>query len=304
MALEDLWPALEALRRRLQQETASAIGVVAEPLGLNAPGWALLLRTAAAAPEPLSAARLGGWNPYVNPWTYEAGLQHLAAVGLLAAETDGAYALTPAGQAAVRRLLAALSDRLGQLQPLDAPARERLAGLLQRVAAACLTAPEPPRRTRLRLSRWMAGEGEARAMVRLDQALADLAAYREDCHVAAWQPHMVGGPAWDTLSALWRGTPGTLEALYGQMVRRGWPRDTYARALQALARADWVAGPEPYTLTPKGRAVREQAEAQTQRDFFAPWRVLEAEALAALRSLLAAMTTAPLGEPAPASASL
>lgn len=290
--LETLWPQLQTLRQRLSSHYEPAAGAVAEQFGFNRAGAALLLRAYAAAPQPISASRLGGWNPYTNPWTYEAGLQHLAAVGLLMGEPEGDFALTEAGRAAAGRLLAAIAGRLCDLAPLDAAARERLAGLLERLAAASLAAPEPPRKTLLRLAQRLAADSQGHPMVRLNQALAGLAAYRDDCRRAAWEPLMVSGPAWEALGALWRGLPGTLDEVYGQMLRRGWPRETYARALQELVRRDWVAGPEPYTLTPQGRTLRERAEAQTHRDFFAPWQALEPEGLAVLRGLLPVMSAA------------
>ena len=292
MSIEDLWPPVETLRRQLSRRGDPAAALAAAALGLNGPGWTLLLRAHLYAPEPISASRLGGNNPYVNPWTYEAGLQHLASVGLLAATGESDYTLTSAGRAALPPIRNAIYEQFCLLAPLPAADLERLAALLEKLVAASLSAPEPPRKPLLRLSHGLALTAPDHALVRVDQAVADLAAFRDDTHLAAWQPLMVSGPAWDTLSALWRGTPGTLEEVFGKMVRRGWPRDVYARALQELVRQDWVRGPEPYALTPQGRHVRERAEAQTNRVFFAPWPSLGAEALADLRGLLARLNTA------------
>lgn len=286
MPIEALWPLAERLHRQLGRHYDPDAGRAAAALGLNGPGWALLLRAHLCAPEPVSASRLGGQNPYVNPWTYEAGLQHLAAVGLLAPVAEGAYMLTPVGRAALPPILEAVYAHLCGLAPLPAADLERLAALLEHIVAASLSAPEPPRKPLLRLNHGLALRAPSHPLVRVDQALADLAAFRDDVRQAAWQPHMVSGPAWEALSVLWQGTPGTLDEVFGKLARRGWPREAYARALQELVRHDWVRGPEPYTLTPQGRLVRERAETHTQAVFFAPWRSVGAAGQAALHALL------------------
>jgi hypothetical protein len=292
VALEVLWSSAEAVRQRLSSCTAEAAGPVAAQFGLNGPGWRLLHRVRVVAPEAVTASRLGGLNPYVNPWTYEAGLQHLASLGFLAAHADGAYVLTTAGEAALGAILAASESPLVGLVPPERVGVARLEVVLEIVVANSLAAPEPARKPRLALSRGQAQGRSATAMLRLDQALGDMIAFRDDCHFAAWQHHMVSGPAWDAFQTLWRGTPGTLEAVYAQLARRGWPVDAYARALQELVRRDWVRGPEPYTLTPLGQTVRERADAQTHRDFYGPWRAVEPAALAELRADLDALQAA------------
>ncbi len=291
MPLEDLWPTAQALRRRLRAHYDPAAGQAAESAGLNEPGWTLLLRAHLAAPRPLSAAWLGALNPTINPWTYEAGLQHLAAVGLLGSEA-GAYPLTPAGRAALGPILDAVYGTLRALGPLDASALGPLAKLLQSVVSGSLVAPEPPGKVQLRLSHRLAAETPPLPLAAIDQALADLAAYRDDAHLAAWQMHAVSGPAWDVVGSLWPGPAATLAEVFFKLARRGWPRDAYARAVQELVTRGWVSETEPYALTPQGRAVRERAEAQTNTYFFAPWRALGTEALGELGARLKALEAA------------
>lgn len=282
MVLAEIGVEVEALRQRLGALTAPA----AAPFGLNAAGWSLLQRARQAAPQPLSAARLAGWNPSVNPWIYEAGLQHLAAQGLLAPSAEGAYGLTATGEAAFARIAAEASQRLAALALPNTSDLPRLAEQLQLMVTTSLAAPEPPRQTRLRLSQRLAPAASAAALAQIAHALAGLAAYRADCHWAAWEPHMVSGLAWEALSALWRGTPGTVDDVYGRLAGLGWPHEAYARALQELVRQHWAAGPEPYTLTPVGRTVRERADAQAQRDYLAPWSALAGPERAELGAML------------------
>ncbi len=292
MSLAATWTLAEALHRRLGQLCDPTTRREAAELGLNGPGWTLLLRAHLLAPLPISAECLGGFYPAVNPWTYEAGLQHLTALGLLEGAEGGAYTLTAVGQSALTSLLYTSYACLRLLAPQSAETLERLAELLEPLVSACLLAPAPPRKTLLLLSHELTVGAPPDAMVRVQQSLADLAAYHDEAQLAAWQPHMVSGPAWDALSVVWRGTPGTLEAVCEKLARRGWPRETYARALQELVRCDWVAGPEPYTLTPQGRVVRERADAQAAAYFFGPWQVLDPRACQELEHLLQQLTAA------------
>ncbi len=291
MPIEDLWPLAETLRQRLTSLHDPAAGRVAADLGLNAPGWTLLLRAQLMAPQAVSASRLSALNPYVNPWTYEAGLQHLVSLGLLAPAAEGAYTVTSAGQSALTSILYAIYDCLRELVPAG-EAAHRLVDLLQPLVSASLLAPEPPRKSLLRLSHELAASAPPEDVMRIDQALADLAAYHEDAHVSAWQPHMISGLAWDALAALNAGTSGTLDELYARLGRRGWPRDACARALQELVRQGWVDGPEPYALNTQGRIVHDRAAAQANAYFFAPWQVLAPRALSELRECLQIVTAA------------
>jgi len=42
-------------------------------------------------------------------------------------------------------------------------------------------------------------------MIRIDQLLTDLDAYRGDCHTCAWQPLGVSGLAWEMLTLIRQG---------------------------------------------------------------------------------------------------
>jgi hypothetical protein len=183
-------------------------------------------------------------------------------------------------------------DCLQDLSPLPPAALARLADLLEPLVSASLLAPEPPRKALLPLSHELAFNAPSHALVRIDQSLADLAAYRDDSHLAAWQSHMVSGQAWDTFTALWHGTVGTVDAVFAQLARRGWPQDAYARALQELVVRGWVNGPEPYTISTQGRVLRDRAEAQTNTYFFAPWHVLDSDERKELRGLLTRLAEA------------
>ena len=122
---------------------------------------------------------------------------------------------------------------------------------------------------------------------RIDQYLTDLLRFRDDAHQAAWQPLGVGGLAWELLTLIWRGEANTREALQQQLERRGHATADYDQALSDLAGRGWLAEQdEQFRVTDAGRAVREQAEEQTDRLFYGPWNRLSAAEIDQLRELL------------------
>ena len=113
----------------------------------------------------------------------------LAERQLLEAQGDDSYRLTPGGRALATRLLkefyaglAGIEKSIGPVYP--AADLDRLAALLTRIVTACLNAPID--RFGLKDSHGLAFNGNAIALARIDQALDDLNAFRDDAHLAAW----------------------------------------------------------------------------------------------------------------------
>jgi len=198
-----------------------------------------------------------------------------------------AYSLTELGRWAAERLIEAGYAQMATLQPLPEEALEHLADLLMRLVQSCLAAPEPPEKECLRLSRRMDPGAEACGVIRIDQYLSDLAAYRDDAHLAAWRPHAVEGPAWEAFTYLWRGEAATLDDLCQKLKHRGFTREDYQCALAALLERGWVAeSAGAYRVTEVGNEIRQAAEETTDRYFYAPWACLSAEEVADLQSAL------------------
>ncbi|KPL82071.1 hypothetical protein SE15_13245 [Thermanaerothrix daxensis] len=283
-----LWPtALEALRALGRQYTPEMNRVAAE---LRLPDWhGWLLEAWLFTPEPISAARLRLRSPYTSPQWYNERLAAAAGQGFLAEVpgTPQAYSLTELGRWAAERLVEAGYAQMTTLQPLPEEALEHLADLLMRLVRSCLAAPEPPEKECLRLSRRMDPGAEACGVIRIDQYLSDLAAYRDDAHLAAWRPHAVEGPAWEAFTYLWRGEAATLDDLCQKLKHRGFTREDYQCALAALLERGWVAeSAGAYRVTEVGNEIRQAAEETTDRYFYAPWACLSAEEVADLQSAL------------------
>ena len=287
----DLWPRTWETLQALTARYGPAIDHAAEAVGIPFGQWyGWLMAARIFEPEPVSAARLSVRAAYTNPALHQARLEQGAQFGLLISTGPGEYHLTNAGHAAVQSLIAAAYTAMAPLQPLPSADLARLLALLRRLVEASLAAPEPPGKWCLRVARHYDPYGQAGPVPQLDQYLSDLAAYRDDAHLATWRPLGVTGQAWEALTHLWRGDVTTLDDLCARhCAYRGYSTESYAAALADLAARGWaIAQDGGYRLTDAGRAVRDDSEAATDRTFFAPWACLSAAELTELRALLTA----------------
>jgi hypothetical protein len=130
---------------------------------------------------------------------------------------------------------------------------------------------------------------EYASLAQIDQCLDYLNAFRDDAHLAAWQPYGVSGHAWEAFTFVWRGDAHTAAELAEKLPRRGHSAPAYAEALSDLAGRGWVEETSDgyaYRITEKGRTLRQQAEEATDRYFFAPWTSLNNVEIAQLHTLL------------------
>jgi hypothetical protein len=117
-----------------------------------------------------------------------------------------------------------------------------------------------------------------------------LVRFRDDAHHAAWQPHGVGGPTWEALTLIWRGEAYSPETLAKLLERRAQPPEVYVDAIHTLVERGWVAQHgQAYRVTDRGAALRQDAEDQTNRLFYAPWSCLSEDELDEMRGLLTAL---------------
>jgi hypothetical protein len=241
-------------------------------------------------PEPLSAERLAVRAPYTALALHHARLARGAELGMLAPVTASGYRLTDAGHATIRHIIAAAYAVMVEPHPRPLADLERLTSLLRRLVEASLAAPEPAVKGALHLSRRIDPGESAPILARIDQFLSDLNAYRDDAHVASWQPLAVSGPAWEAFTYLWREQARTVDDLVAQLAFRHHAPAIYADALAALVSRGWAAETDNgYEVTEMGRTIRQAAEAATDRVFFAPWACLDEKELEELQDLLAGL---------------
>ncbi len=256
-------------------------------------GW-LLLPALTFDPDNISAEKLCIRSPYTSARRFQAGLEELVAGGFLIVESENDldYRLSPLGRGAIMAIIQAGYECMTALHPLDHVELESLADILNKLVHACIEAPEPPGKWSIRHSRRIDPGDVAPVMVRIDQYLSDLAAYRDDCHLAAWQIYGVEGHAWEALTVLWRNGMFTLDGLCEQLAHRGFTSEEYQVALADLIRRGWVNLDDgEYCLTELGVKVREAAEADTDDYFYRPWSCLGNQALNNLQTQLTRLKT-------------
>ena len=269
-------------------------GRIAAESGLDGRTWGLLLAALTFEPETTSPARLLVRGPYTATDAYLTRLIAAAEKGYLVGVDLGEFLPTDAGRVETQRFVEELRAAMAEADPLPEADSERLINLLDRLVQACLDTPPPPDTLRRRsgqawcisLSHELMPEASP-PLPYIEQAISCLAAYRDDAHLAAWQPSGLSATALETLTFLWRGETDSLDALCEQLAHRGHPRQVYAQALAELRERGLIEGPDgaPH-VTEAGQSFRDQVEADTDRYFFAPWTCLDDAEKAELTDLL------------------
>ena len=297
--------AMAAVRARIEPTTPPVPPLLQVRGGrAESPGW-FLIQAAEFDPEPLTVAGLRVRDIYAAPRTVQAVLEMLAGEQWL--ERNGEeYALTSAGRGVLDRLRERPRRFVAELAPLPAADLSHLEGLLGRLISASLASSPPPGPWCLAHSRRRAPPAGDLPLVQIRQYLDDFNAFRDDAHMAAWQPYTADGATWEAFALVCSGEAGSGDAVFAQLVHRGHARQEYAAALATLAARGWLvpcpdaAGPAAgiqaagteinpataYQPTDAGREVRARVEAATDTCFYAPWRCLTADELAAVPVLL------------------
>ena len=282
----DLFPLLGEAVQAIDPHYRPAMQQALEEAQLIGRDWALAFIVQGGEPRAMAPAELYAQMPFAAPTRIDADLAGAVERGVLWLDS-GAYRLSERGRAGLVSSFAAVHAALVGYEPLPAADLGRLTDLLERVVRACLAAPEPAAKEALLASRRSEPGPQAALGARIDQYLTDLLRFRDDAHQAAWQPLGVGGLAWELLTLIWRGEANTREALQQQLERRGHATADYDQALSDLAGRGWLAEQdEQFRVTDAGRAVREQAEEQTDRLFYGTWNRLSAAEIDQLRELL------------------
>ncbi|GAP09271.1 hypothetical protein BECAL_00412 [Bellilinea caldifistulae] len=285
----EMWPVALGALQALAGHYRPAMGQIITQLNLPAGCTAVLFPAFSFDPEPVTAEKIHLRGAYTAVSLFSQRLREAAGLGLMeeVENAEGAYRLTPSGREAAAKIIQAAYECMSGLQPLPRSEMEQLAALLHRLVDACLKAPPPPEKWCIQLSRRLDGGEDAHPFIRIDQYLSDLAAYRDDAHLAAWRPLECSGQAWEAFTLVWRAEADTLEELCVKLERRGFSREEYRQALDDLIRRGWLqAEKERYLLTPLGGQIRQAAEERTDQYFYAPWQCLSTDEVDLLRSLL------------------
>jgi hypothetical protein len=294
----EVWPLCGEVSQAIYIATRPFVNPIVDETGLTQPRVVYaLLQARALEPESISPERVCQRYPYATRESWDQPMRALTERQLFTAPGDGSYQLAPGGRAIVTRLLkefyaglAGIEGSIGAEYP--AADRDRLAALLEKLVTACFTAPITT--ANLKDGHGLALHSEATALTRIDQALDDLNAFRDDAHLGAWQPLHVTGEAWELFTFLWRGEVKNADEMAEKVVFRGHAREAYQSALEDLIGRGWVraAGENTCEVTETGRQIREEAEVATDRNFYTPWSTLSETETSDVRDLLARLKTA------------
>lgn len=252
----------------------------------ESPAW-FLLQAAEFDPEPLTVDNLRVRDVYASERLVRALLELMASEKWLA-RTGETYALTEAGRAVLTQVRERPRALLITLQPLPADALIHLERTLRSLITASLVSPAPPGTWCLAHSRRRAPSAEAAPLLQIFHSFDDFNAFRDDAHMAAWQPLGVAGFEWEAFSLVGQGEAVTASALFERLHYRGCAQRDYAEALRTLTQHGWLVADalDAYRVTSKGQALRAQVESLTDQYFYAPWEALTPADLASLRAQL------------------
>jgi DNA-binding PadR family transcriptional regulator len=258
-----------------------------EGFNLDGPETYLLLALPSFKDSPISIELLNVRSPYTNEEIYRKRLESMTRVGILDALDEDHFTLTERGKRAFEILRNAAYSGMSSVAPLPAKDLAKLADLLIKRVNSCLAAPEPPGKWCIQHSHELDPGPAAAVMVRLDQYLSDVIAYRDDAHLAAWKPTGVDGHTWDVLTLLWLNGSESIDTAMQKLVRRGHPFEKPEEAFKTLVNLHWANySLDFYTITQEGREARQKAEELTDTYFYAPWKDASSRELDTLADLL------------------
>ena len=287
MNLQTIWTALEESYGVCADASAPAIEKFAEESHLSSGYWSWGPAIILFPDETISSAQWMRIFPYGIPQTINGRLASATEGGYLVQDGDG-FRSTEKGKAAAHQGLQALADGIAHLHPLPPNDLQRLVDYLVRLSDASFAAPEPPPKFCLTHYKNYKSTFDGNApLIRLFvHYFKELDFYRMDSHMAAWRSHNLEGNRWEVFSEVWGGKNNTLDKIFDELSFRGITRDEYASILQELVERGWVQQDgETYQPTAEGKRLREEAEALTDRYFFAAWSCLSKSELEDLFSL-------------------
>jgi DNA-binding MarR family transcriptional regulator len=239
-------------------------------------------------PEPITPGQFARRGPYSNPHALQRQMEESVERGWLAVNGPGQYRLTASGRQAARDIFAFADKTFGKIHPLPDDDMRRIVTLLGKVIEKARDLPEPPEKRALSWGAKFDPGPSAPPMVQVRRRMLDLLAFRDDVHIAAWQPYESNGQIWEALTYVWRGDAATAADLAEKLAEyRNYDGESYGTALQELVARGWIAEQDGrHAATDEGKALRQEAEDATDRYFDAAWTVLAGAEAKELQALL------------------
>jgi DNA-binding MarR family transcriptional regulator len=259
----------------------------------------------AYSPDPLAVKSYMDRGPYANPENY--GRQMDAAVerGWLEKVTDGQYKLSAKGRKTVDQFFEMGNQLFSDLPALPEFESNRAADLLAKVVEYAYDLPEPALKATMEIGIRLNPGVDAAPMLRIRRHLTDMNYYREDAHIAAWQPfYNLDGRVFETLTLLWRDQAANPAELAEQLSEyRNYDQADYTAALDDLVTRGWAVKDDGrYIITEAGKKIRQEAEDCTDETFAKTFAILseaETEELKGLLEKLAEVVKSPVAQEEP-----
>lgn len=242
----------------------------------------------AFAPDNLTVEGFIERGPYTNPENFKPQMDAAVERGWLEFVKDKEYKLSNKGKQIAEGFIALGNEWFGSLPALSEKDTSRIADLLAKLVKIAYRLPDPAKKSTMEIGIRLNPGSDAASMLRVRRHLTDLTYYRDDVHIAAWQPLEVDGKVWETLTFLWRGEAATGAELAEQISQyRHYDEADYIAAFEELVSHGWAkVENDKYLITEKGKKVRQEAEDDTDHLFYAPFRELTKEEIEELQTLL------------------
>lgn len=257
--------------------------------GLQGPDIGFLQIGYAYAPDPLTVQSYIARGPYANPENYQRQMDAAVERGWLEKVEDGQYKLSENGRKTVDRFFEMGNQLFSDLPSLTAAESKRIAQLLAKMVKYAYDLPEPGSKATMEIGIRLNPGEQAAPMLRIRRHLTDLNYYREDAHIAAWQPfYSLDGKVFETLTLLWRGQAANPAELAEQLSEyRGYDEDDYKAALEELVKRGWAAAEnDQYRITDQGKNTRQEVEDVTDQYFYTAFDALSKREVEELKILL------------------
>ncbi|MBI9051087.1 MAG: hypothetical protein JEZ00_16820 [Anaerolineaceae bacterium] len=287
MDAKEIFPLFHQVLMNLAECYTNTVEEEVAASGINARDFYIgILAAKCFDPDPISAERLRKRIPYNAAAYYEATLGKLLEAEFLEAAPEGGYLLNQQGIIIFRRTVSIVYRQMEACTSFSTTVMEDIKHLLAKLVQASLLSDDPPCKWSILHSRRLDPGHNVAAIVKIDQYLSDLTAYRDDAHLASWQQYGVSGHAWDILGIVWQGKAATIAELLPINEKRQWSEVETMAAIAELVKQSWLEKGAGLSLTQKGRSIREEAESLTDQYFFAPWSILSDQEMNRLGELL------------------
>lgn len=243
----------------------------------ESPAW-FLVQALEFEPQPLTVELLRVRDTYAAPGLVAALLELMASEGWLEKSPAG-YSLTDRGRGAIVPRIRTGAERLKQVEDQLGPtAAARLEETLSRLNAAALAAPTPPGTWCLAHSRRRAYLNDTCTLSRIRHFTSDWNAFRDDAHMAAFQPLEPRGHVWEGFTFLKQAGVETAADIRDRLFFRGYSSAETAAGLDSLDERGWLSKKaKRYQITAEGEDVLTAVESHTDRYFFAPFEIMSEE---------------------------